>query len=210
MCSRLPGFDSRLPAVISFKLPDCLFEIIEAGEISIHGRETQVSHIIEVAQRLEDCFPYFVARNFRFSARLEILLDLEAKLFEVLVFDIEILACLPHAIDDLGTAERFAAAIMLDNLQFDCFERCKPGTASWALATPRDGQAIIAPDGPNDFGVVVLAERTIHTFERSAQSSAISPFWHTDNLPHLQRQAGEVIDLANRLERCSYIAASRR
>src|SRR6476661_4210350 len=166
---------------------DGSLEVLEALPRLVDAGEPEVCDLVELAERFEDGHADLVRLDLGVSLRPDRLLDLLGEKGQVVLADRAPLACLAHAREDLGPAERLRGTRALDHVETRGLERGEAAVALRTLSTPADAGPVVGRARVDDAGVGVATERTVHGWSpslpeiRSFQRDAAPP--HADGRP---------------------------
>src|SRR5689334_6380206 len=120
------------------------FEVLEALPRLVDAGEPEVGDLVELAERLEDGHADLVRLDLGVALRPDRLLDLLGEEGQVVLTDGPSLACLAHAGEHLGPAERLGGPRPLDHVEARGLERREAAVALGALATPANAGAVVS------------------------------------------------------------------
>src|SRR4051794_24027409 len=153
--------------VLGSKERDGSFEVLEALPRLVDAGEPEVRDLVELAERFEDGHADLVRLDLGVSLRPYGLLDLLGEEGQVVLADRAPLACLAHAGEDLGPAERLGRPRPLDHVEARGLDRGEAAVALRALATAAYGGAVIGRARVDHPRVGVTTERTVHVWSPS-------------------------------------------
>src|SRR5439155_8011319 len=135
-----------------------------ALEALVDAGEPEVGHVVELAQSLEHGDADALAVDLA-AVDPHQLFDLGADRLEHEVVDRAVLRSGPHAVDQLGPAERLPLPRALDDDDrhlLDPLEGGEPPAAAEALAPPPDGAAVLGQAGSDHLVPEAGADRAAH------------------------------------------------
>ena len=148
------------------KLNNRCLEIVERVESLIHAGEPQEGHLVEIAERSENCEPDIVGFDLGCSRRSDDLFNLLSEDREIGIGHGSTLASLSDASDNLFPTERFSHATAFDHAQAGRFCCAEAPAALRALPTPTNCEAIVARAGIDDARIRVTTEGAEHGGKR--------------------------------------------
>ena len=150
------------PAVRAQRL-DLAFEIVRRGERPVHGRESQIGDLVEIAQRTKDRQTHLVAGHFRLNPwRARRLRPAAPAGSGRRRRPVAPLAGPAHSLDHLLAAERLGDAAALDDREHGGLHGGEPATTLRARPATPNRLTLVGFSGVDDPGIGVAAERTVH------------------------------------------------
>src|ERR1700733_12389084 len=161
-----PGLFRLVPIGPEHRL-ELFDEVVDVFELAVDRGKSHEGHLVDRAETVEDLFPDIPRRNLAVEVLINVRLDVANDRLDLTFAHRPLVACLFQAGPNLLAIERYAGAILLDDLErrlFDFLVRRESSLANQAFAAASDDE-VLARAGVDDFRLPVATKWAHHVSE---------------------------------------------